>query len=855
MATQKQIGPRIGLYGEREYREQLSKIISKTKSLDLEMKALTTSFDKDSKSLKQNAEQRRLLNERITQEQKALELNNYMLKQAEQKYGVGSKQAQQYKDVINKTQIEINKLNQELKNTPNNVQLVGEKMEAMGKKMSDIGQSLSDFGSKLTRTFTLPIVGAFSASAKSAIDWESAFAGVKKTVDETVDSNGNLITSYADIEVGLKGLATQTGSTKEEIAGVAEVAGQLGISADNVVDFTKTMIMLGDTTNMTAEEASMNIAQMLNIMGDGSDTVDNFGSAVVYLGNNFATTESKIVDMATNLASSGKLAGLSTPEILALATAMSSVGIEAAAGGTAMTQTLTAIEKEVANFGAGTENKLATIAQIANMSAEEFANAWENEPIVAVQSFISGLGQLDEKGESATLILDELGMSGVRQSNMLKSLALASETLTGAVDGSTQAYNENVALSDEAQKRYETMAVKIHQMKERIMEVAISIGEMLMPYIEKAVSVIESWVAKWQQLNPEQQKTILKIAGLIAVIGPAISIIGKLTSGIGGLIGSVGKITKFIGGLSLSFNPWILVIGGAIAIIGVLVAHMDELKEAGKKMAEMLTESIEEMGNNIQKIFNAVVGAVVNFIRGIIDWGKNMWTNLSTTFTNMKKGISEKMTAIKESVIGALRSAITYIIGLPTEALKWGADIMTKLGDGIKNMGTSVYNAVSEAVSSAVQFLKDLPGKAWQWGKDMLSNFIGGMKNKQIEVRTATTDIARDVKARLGFSEPETGPLSNFHTYAPDMMKLYAQGIRENAWLVQTAVDSVASGIATEMNSVQPTMTSGAYRQEQAQVMNGGTFTFNIQSNNPREVADEVDRLIQNKYMRKVEAW
>ena len=221
----------------------------------------------------------------------------------------------------------------------------------------------------------------------------------------------------------------------------------------------------------------------------------------------------------------------------------------------------------------------------------------------------------------------------------------------------------------------------------------------------------------------------------------------------------------------------------------------------------------------------------------------------------MKKGISEKMSSIKESVIGALSTAVNYIIGLPAQAITWGKDILGKLGEGISLKGSAVYEAVTKAVSSAVNFLKDLPNQAWQWGKDMLSNFIGGMNNKQIEVRTATSNIARDVKARLGFSEPETGPLSDFHTYAPDMMKLYAQGIRDNAWLVQTAVDSVASGIATEMNSVQPTMTSGAYRQEQAQVMNGGTFTFNIQSNNPREVADEVDRIIQNKYMRKVEAW
>ena len=110
--------------------------------------------------------------------------------------------------------------------------------------------------------------------------------------------------------------------------------------------------------------------------------------------------------MASRLAAAGKLAHLSEPQIMGLAAAMSSVGIEAEAGGTAMTQTLMAMEKAVTSGG----KKLDEFARIAGMSSEQFSDAWQKEPINAIQAFIAGLGDLDSQGESATQVLEELGL-------------------------------------------------------------------------------------------------------------------------------------------------------------------------------------------------------------------------------------------------------------------------------------------------------------------------------------------------------------------------------------------------------------------------------------------------------------
>ena len=211
-------------------------------------------------------------------------------------------------------------------------------LEEFGSKTSKVGEGLSSFGTKMSIGVTAPIVAGVTAVTKAAIDWESAFAGVKKTNDEVVDSNGNVVYSYADLENGLRNLAKELPSSHKEIASVAEAAGQLGIQTENVVGFTKTMIDLGESTNMGAEEAATALARLANITQLPQDQFDRLGSAIVDLGNNFATTESEITAMALRLAGAGSIVGLSEADILGLSAALSSVGIEAEAGGSSISK-------------------------------------------------------------------------------------------------------------------------------------------------------------------------------------------------------------------------------------------------------------------------------------------------------------------------------------------------------------------------------------------------------------------------------------------------------------------------------------------------------------------------------------
>lgn len=739
------------------------------------------------------------------------------------------------------------------------MQAAGDKIKAVGDKIKTVGDKIAGIGSTLTTKVTTPIVGAFGASAKAAVDWESAFTGVQKTVDATSEE-------YAQLAENIQQMATETASSANEIAGVMEIAGQLGISGvENLTNFTRTMVELGDTTNLSAEEAATALARFMNITGESTSNVDKIGSAIVDLGNNFATSESEITEMATRLASAGTIAGMSSTDILALSAAMSSVGIQAEAGGTAMTQTLTAMTAAVANFEAGSTDDLEAIANVANMSAQDFADAWNTQPVQAVQAFISGLGALDEKGENATLVLDELGMSGVRQSNMLKSLALASDVLTDAIDKSNEAYEENTALSDEAELRYGTMASQLSQLKASLTEVAVELGQILMPYIKDGVEFLKQLIEKFKALDDTQKENIVQIAAVVAAIGPALLIIGKVVAAVGSIISFIGTVVSGIGTLISVLTPVVAAIKGfaaafvaltgpigiAIAVIAAIVAAIvllwnncewfrdgvkaiwENIKTAFQNAGQAITQALQNAGNNLKNIWNAIKTDTINTVN-------NIKTNLVNKFNEIKTNITNVLTNIKNKVQEIWTSIKT-----------WLSNTVNNIYNNIKTTFDNIKNAIGEKISGAkdlivnklqeaADFVSSLPGKFLEWGRDMIDNLINGIKDKVGGIADAIGGIAGTISSYIHFSEPDVGPLKDFHTFMPDMINEMIKGINSGVPRLASAMNGLAS-------SMVPSAQTAAGTTSNSIVLN----VYGAQGQDVSDLADIIEERITENVMRR----
>ena len=461
-------------------------------------------------------------------------------------------------------------------------------------ELGDTADSAESFGSRATQAVdavssVLAAAGisaalkeikeGFDECVQASMDFESAITGVAKTTDLTDEE-------LADMSDAIKAMSTEIPASTTEIAAVAEAAGQLGIQKDALLDFTRVMTMLGTATNMTAEDAATALARFANITGMSADNYDRLGAVIVDLGNNFATTESEITQMGTRLASGGKLAGLTEPQIMALAAAMSSVGIEAEAGGTAMTQTLNAIEKAVATG----EDSLQSFADVAGMSADSFAEMWNTDALGALTAFIRGLGNLDEQGESAVLVLEDLGLTGIRQSNMLKSLALAADQMDSAVQTANTAWDENIALTNEANKRYATTQSKLDMMQNAYNNLKVAVGDAFTPALRDAYDAgtdVLNVLGEFVQENPALVKGVATFTGVVGGATVALTAYAAISKVIKAL-----DIATTFGGMA---GPIMLGVTAVAALTAGIVALSDASKDDAVPSVRELTEAAREL--------------------------------------------------------------------------------------------------------------------------------------------------------------------------------------------------------------------------------------------------------------------
>ncbi|MBT0947825.1 phage tail tape measure protein [Streptococcus lutetiensis] len=666
---------------------------------------------------------------------------------------------------------------------------MGSAMTNFGNTLQSVGGKMTGLGNTMTVGVTAPIVAGVGAVVKSAMSWESAFAGVKKTNDEVVDSNGNVVYSYADLESGLRGLTAQLPASHEEIAGVAEAAGQLGIKSQDVVSFTKTMIDMGESTNLSAEDAASAIAKIANITGLTSDEYQRFGSSVVALGNNFATTESDIVSMANRLAASGTLAGLTNQEILGLATAMSSVGIEAEAGGTAMTQTLAAIESAVA---AGGED-LQKFATVAGESAQEFADKWENHPIEAIQDFIRGLGKLDEKGESATMVLDDMQLSGVRQSNMLKSLALAADTMTGAVDLSNKAWSENTALTNEASTRYETTESKLKMLKNQVVDMAIDFGGPFVDALKNGleaskplIQTLSDMAKKFNELSPVQQQHIMKLLAISAAAGPALSVLGKLTTGLGSMFKVFGSVNSGIGKLITGFGGMSKGSGLANSGVGELTTGLGGMSKGFGLANSGIGKLITGLGGML-KIFGPVNSLI----------GK----------------LSGKLAPIAADLAG-VGTAAGGLVGW-TAALAGGLVVLANA----KQHATEQAQKYGATLSGETKGALDQFGTAVTNTKIAMTNFETGAVQSADNVKTAVADMMKQITQGAEDSKARIDELAQKFGFTPEQVaaaKAKQDQIVSNAQAMADQITSIYekhNGDVSKLTTTEKTIVENNMKQ------------------------------------------
>ncbi|MGM1048405.1 MAG: phage tail tape measure protein [Bacillota bacterium] len=724
--------------------------------------------------------------------------------------GKDAKETQKLETELNRAVNQYNKMHNELQSTTAELEKqtsawhkIASEVDKAAKKMDDIGRKMTAAGTSLSLMVTAPLAAVGGASTKASIDMESAMAGVRKTVDMTTEE-------FVILEQEIRDMSKQMPAAATEIAGVAEAAGQLGVKNEAIMGFTKTMTDLGIATNMSANDAATSLARLANITQMPQKDFDRLGSTITALGNNLATTESEITAMGLRLAGAGNQIKMTEAEILAFAGSLSSVGIEAEAGGSAFSRVM--IEMAMAAEVGG--DNLNNFAAVAGMSAEQFKKTFNNDAASALVAFTEGLGRMSAAGENTFGVLDKLGLSEIRVRDTLLRASGAGDLFRNSLELGTKAWEENTALTNEANTRYETTASQLQILGNRITDAAITLGDALVPAIMAALDALEPFFtsieegAAWfANLDAENQKTILTLAALAAAAGPLLIIAGQLVVSIGNLIPVIkGVGTAF---MWLTTTPWGLVISSAAIVVGAFFAIKNAM-DSNRESAEKLAAAQQEL-QNIQK-------------NGIDE------SEIATTQEKINK-LNELTTKYEELIDLAARSNDANN-GRTNRAMREASD----------ELGTSFKELKKEAAALGVklEYLDDKGRIAAVSSKqlaDATNTLSKAVKNAKEESNAAVIEAAKSISVRRQEVANIESLLKTYRTAKKDsndwtnaqkeLIRLFphlASGTNINTEAIQQLSDAKKTEIKLEWQSVQSktaealAATQNAIKQQEAAI-------------------------------------
>ena len=551
-------------------------------------------------------------------------------------------------------------------------------LQNTGKRWKEVGEGIDTVTKPLQYAATALAAGGV-ASAKFAIDFENNFANVKKTVDGTPEQLAKIKQGIIDLSTtGIDGRGAIP-QTTTELNELAAAGGQLGISQENIIDFTEVMAQMGSATNLVGEEGAATLARFQNVMGVGQNEIRNIGSAIVDLGNNSATTESEIAEMALRMGKYGSSVRMSAADVLGYSAALSSLGIEAQMGGSAIGRTWLSIETAVASGGEG----LTKFTKYSGKSAEEFKEQWNTDSSGAFNGLLKGL----QSAENLTVALDDLGINNTQDIQAMMALVNGYDLVTESVNRSNTAYQENTALQEEFNAKNETTASKLANTKNNIIEAARSIGETMLPSIQDASTTVADFAKGLSQMDDEQKRVVVNTGATVIAIGAISKVSAGAIKGVGGIVEAVGNIKKAFsaGGALAKFAPTLASIGSvagpaALAVAGIATAAIggkvayDKWYQSQYRWSEGLSEGNEKVKESLEKYksLNEVQGQIKS-LKMVIESpesSQEQVDNAKSKLEEIKEMLSQEYNLVINSDNSNLDDAVEQVTKLTKNELQ-----------------------------------------------------------------------------------------------------------------------------------------------------------------------------------------
>ena len=617
-------------------------------------------------------------------------------------------------------------------------------IDLLKSKLDTFATGAKQVGRVWTQSVTLPIVAGMGSVTKAAVDFESSFAGIKKTVDGVGDRLGRLTAEGQKLQTEIRGLSREIPISVHELNKIGESAGALGIPKEAIKSFTEVIAKLGVTTDLTTAAAADGIAKIQNIYESAGVDTDRFASTLVRLGNESAATESAILEMASRIAGTGRVIGISQAQVLGLSAALSSVGIEAEMGGSAMSRVMVKMAQAAKEGGAATAEFgriwAAAFPPDAGKRATDFAAAFQVDAAGTIGEFVKGLKQVQKAGENVFQTLKGLDLDEIRVQDTLLRAAGAGDLFAKTLKTANAEWSENNALAREAAIRFQTVASKLQLLWNWVYDIAITLGGTFLPAIRAVLTLVGLLLVPFEklvQLYASLPTPIHLVVGgfllLVAAIGPLAFALGVAVSAAVSLAGTfylLHQAWRLWHGLSLQAPA-------ALRALGMGLDHVVTWLRAGEAATwsfdrgiVRLTEGLGREGVKIAQLLptvwdklNAGILAVNNNLSAMTQRLRDVGTALAQSGMGQATGtVAGKLVGGAAGPLGGwfanktvqpqiitdprrlLPGDVTVVAPPPGlikgawEALKHPITSVTSLVTTLKNAFSSMWGAASRAL-------------------------------------------------------------------------------------------------------------------------------------------------------------
>lgn len=690
---------------------------------------------------------------------------------------------EKYKRNIAEATAEMSKLRREYALLAKEQAIANNTKLTNGQRFIDRGKANTDEANRMlnfSRGWTVAgaaIGASLVGVAKAAVDYEAALAGVKKTTDPTA-------LQFSAFEQGFRNLANTIPVSAKELANMGAMAGQLGIHNESLLTFVETMAKLQTATNIIGEEGAAELAKFMNIMGTSQDRVSNLGSSLVDLGNNFATTEKDILDMALNLAGAGKQIGLSEGSVFGLATALSSVGIEAEKGGSAFSKIMIQMATAVDDMDTSAGSKLSEFAGVSGMAAEAFAEVFKNNPAEAIAAFVEGLGTASERGTTAIGVLQEMNIKEVRLRDTLLRAGGAHKLFNDAVNRGNQAFRDNTALQREFQTFSETTASKLALAKNRLTDVAIEAGNKLLPVLADFLKSSGGWIdgikgmVEWfSKLPPGIQNVAGALTALAVAGGPVMTIFGYGRLGVGLGQSWWGKLSKKIGESQIKAQE----AAGAFKLAETAIEATGTAGLSAGSAIGTLASGATKAGGAMSILTAIPVSAWLIGIAAVAglgwlawkQWGEEGW-NAAQKIAKSKENLKQWGVDVGEVVDKSLEKMQQFASDSQMY-IATGFSVSESSKEKMKTSTHSMFEAMTQAANDKVKDLQAIYDKLPDAAKASAEKELNERKQKAEEAKQVFADVEAKINAIYDKASQERRSLTKDEVVEVNSLRIQAQ--------------------------------------------------------------------------------